>query len=962
MMLHSIYLMLLLGVAHADLILKPNYGLVMESQGYLANGQSQWIYTFGIEHIDIPTVVKPYQLCAEDDLSDLKGRHKLNYLLALEMCREFEHLHQTYQKLNVTLNENIRLYNQAVRKLAKVDFDDADEHRKRTKRALVPAVGSILGSAFGLVTSKMHTSLAMRVRELESDATNQAKFLERLKDRMVSVAELTQHRLDNVSHSVVKNAMALNLLANQTNKLFDNLAEVQQESDANKILTRNLLKLTYGTFASFNHVKALQMVEDSARTRLLALQSLSTNRLSPFLIHPDRVKRALRSVARTLRVKFPEYKLLYHEPAVFYTIPSVSSYASDKRIYIDLRIPLSVNSGNGVFKMYKLSSFPVPMNLTNLQHTTQVRGFTDYLGISRDERFFIELSSDQFRSCLGRSAMRMCPQLQPERPIEKYSCAVALYEDDVDKISKACKIDYRITDTPTRFVYDLKNSSFLVSGQSGPWLSQCGSERAPRAIPTCTFCVLHLGCRCSLRSEHFQLPPSIAACARKTQDPVIAKGFTTNILFFKNFYNSTQLKNITGSTLLPKPLDLPAPELDLHTLDTSDFVKADRTIVADLAKTIDAMKKDEVAYLNPYGSWILSEGEELLSNQHATHIALGSSLFTLIIFIWLIIITRNFHNLQRSILLLHLATQVTKAKAEETEPPTFVIPASINLSNFLSMLCVVLALTWFFAKKARDLWIGRRSITSPMRLFDTNPSRPSTKVLLEIFSGTSRVILEVANFSTPPGCLNVIPGNSAPEIDLIQSCMQTHIMIDWKKTSVFDQMRRLSINLPTVLSVPYHLKFLTETVLATPHVANLLTGNDAYFTLHNLPVSVSLDMLEPADMTWDEDEELNDPDPIQVTHQAAPLGDNPRTLPHVVDLQGPSKADKAIIRPTTLYVKPPPIEGPHFKPLDNGKIPMSSGCKQPQLNCTLIQQNTHSASNPNIPVETRVIQPRVHEV
>ncbi len=951
-----LFLMLLLGVTHGDLILRPNYGLVMEGKGHLANGQSQWIYTFAIDHIQQPSIVRPFQLCAEEDLSSLKGRHRRNYLVALEMCREFEDLHRTYQKLNVSLNENIRMYQQAVKKLARVDFDDAHEHRRRTKRALVPAVGSILGSAFGLITTKMHSRLALRVQELESDATNQAKFMERLKERMVSVVELTQQRLNNVSHNVVRNAQALKILANQTNKLFDELVEVHLESDANKILTRNLLKLSYATFASLNHLQALQMVEDSAKTRLLALQALANNKLSPFLVHPDHVKKALRTVARTLRLKYPEYKLLYDQPGVFYTVPSVSSYASDKRLYVDLRIPLSVNSENSVFQMYELSAFPVPVNLTNLHHMTQVRGFADYLGISRDRNFFIELSQDQFERCFGGN-VKQCTRMHAERPIEKYSCAVALYEDNLEKITKACKIDYRISEDPVKFVYDLRNSSFLVSGHSGPWLAQCGSETAPKAIPICTFCVLTLGCRCSLRSEHFQLPPSIQACNRKSKDPVVVKSFTTNLLFYQNFYNKTQLKNITGSTLLPEPLNLTAPDLDLHIMDTTNYVKADKTIVADLTQTIATLKDDSIPYLNPYGSWILSEGTELLSNQYATHIGIGNSIFTLIVFIWLVIITRNLHNLQRSILLLHLSTHV--AKAEELKPPTFVIPASINLSNFLSMLCVVLALTWFFIKKVRNIYQNRHSVGSVMRFFDRTPPRPSTRLVLEVYSGTSMVILEVAKFSTPPACLSVRVGNAPPEIEMMFSCIQSHLLIDWKQTTVFDTLRQLPYQLPSVLVVPFHLKFLTKTVLAAPHVANLLTGNDGYFTVHNLPTDVTLASLDPTEMTWDE-EELPNVEPIQTSHHVSQLGRHHKTIPKVVEMKAHKPSAKGG-RPTTLFIPPPVPDS--WKPLENGKVPQAEETfKQPKINQTLITQSTHSASNPNIPVEPRIIQNKVHEV
>lgn len=819
-------------LTQGEVIHRPSLGVVFESYKKLSNGRSFWKYTFSLDHIKNPAVLPDFDLCHHNAPHIATGRRRRGLVFAASICDDFQTLHGTYKELNRTLHESIRTYWRAARKLS-----HELHHSHRQRRSLFDLGGSVLSFSFGLVTKNQQEKLVKRIQILEHNSTARHRTFTEHKEQMITTLKLVNNRADLMSDAIKTNADAINNLTDSTNSVFRKLREVVVDTETSKLLIQNLADLSQASFSSIHHLLALKLIEDSARTRLEAMKSLAENKLSPLLIDPDTLFRAMRSVAKRLRLLYPEFQLLHDDPAFLYQIPSVVAASTDARLYVDVPIPLAVKSS--IYQLFEINSFSIPTSEKSPLQLTRVKGHKKYFGISDNMDYHLALSQEEINDCFGNSIL-YCQRTFLEKPVDQPSCELALFKNSLDLINQYCEIDYIIVDEPVKSIYDLKNSSFLISGYTQEWTSTCGAGTSPLKIPSCSHCIITVPCACALRNlDGSYIPPTLSGCKFGKEKPTIVQSYTLNLLYYQNFYNQSVLQELMSHTLLDRPVELDVPVIHIETLDTDSYVRKDKAIVASLNKTIKTYKEKATPYIDQYTSWILSQGFLTTYSKFSFHVSIGSSIVALISMLWTCILARRFHNVQRMILLLQLA-HVVKALDEEADTlPIIQMPKSINLSNTVSLTAVVLALLLWIIRKVRAAYLGRHSLSSFMRAFDKRPLAPRTRVLLELFSGHSRILLELAKICTPPGSVEIKVGNGPPAVEYMDGCITAHLVLTWDGTEVYDRMRRLSFQLPTVVTVPLHLKFLTKTVLASRFIANLLVGDDGHFEMQRLPTTLT---------------------------------------------------------------------------------------------------------------------------
>ena len=63
------------------------------------------------------------------------------------------------------------------------------------------------------------------------------------------------------------------------------------------------------------------------------------------------------------------------------------------------------------------------------------------------------------------------------------------------------------------------------------------------------------------------------------------------MLFLQSFYDASSLWDSSTPTLLPEPLNLTLPDLDIYTSTVSDIYHKDELLVLDLNKTAQAYRE-----------------------------------------------------------------------------------------------------------------------------------------------------------------------------------------------------------------------------------------------------------------------------------------------------------------------------------------------------------------------------------
>ena len=88
-----------------------------------------------------------------------------------------------------------------------------------------------------------------------------------------------------------------------------------------------------------------------------ALSDLLHSRLSPVLVPPDMLQHVLNNVRDELNAINPRYRLLRHSASDYYRMSDIPLTKHDHRLYITLRIPITMRSPHS--QLLKIETFPV---------------------------------------------------------------------------------------------------------------------------------------------------------------------------------------------------------------------------------------------------------------------------------------------------------------------------------------------------------------------------------------------------------------------------------------------------------------------------------------------------------------------------------------------------------------------------------------------------------------------------
>ena len=120
-----------------------------------------------------------------------------------------------------------------------------------------------------------------------------------------------------------------------------------------------------------------------------AIADLVTGKLSPLIISPGDIATTLDFVQNHLNVKG------FH---VVRQLPQKCRRSHS--VFISLKFPVTFHKE--LFKLYKILSFPVPINDTS-RDAAHIVDINDYFLISADERYHVSLPRSTINQCLGIS-------------------------------------------------------------------------------------------------------------------------------------------------------------------------------------------------------------------------------------------------------------------------------------------------------------------------------------------------------------------------------------------------------------------------------------------------------------------------------------------------------------------------------------------------------------------------------
>jgi hypothetical protein len=132
-------------------------------------------------------------------------------------------------------------------------------------------------------------------------------------------------------------------------------------------------------------------------------------------------------------------------------------------IYIFQHFPITLRSDGAIYQMYKIKTFSLPINKGN-DHSSRIINIPPYIAINTDNSYYIEITQDQYNECEGHYR-KTCRYLNSPISLKQPTCALALYQNDLEAIQTLCDVRFQPNSLQT-FVQELHDGEFIISNAS----------------------------------------------------------------------------------------------------------------------------------------------------------------------------------------------------------------------------------------------------------------------------------------------------------------------------------------------------------------------------------------------------------------------------------------------------------------------------------------------------------------
>lgn len=500
--------------------------------------------------------------------------------------------------------------------------------KSRSKRALLPFVGELSKSIFGIATTNDVNVLAQHINKLTENNNKVAKALTRYGGDFSSFVTHFDERLSNAMKGMKAESTTIN-------RMITELKEVESEIPAmTSIFTGYLMRLINDAF----------LLETFLTNLRASLSDLAEGKLSPWIITPNVLNNTIMEIQTMLDQDNLGYKIVTADPAYYYKFAKFTMMRNNSVLYLSVKFPLATYERS--FSAYKVLSFPVPIN-NSQNHASQLLDLQDYLLLSNDQQFYATISDKTMSQCQQTEKVVHCfqkPNLFSVNTTE--NCLVNLFQGNPTLIKATC--DFRfLTNKLKPQLIQISDTELLVY-QTPSITMQCQSELSE--LNGCNFCILNIPCHCTIITETNKFLPHVASCHSTSQN--VTTLHPVNLALLQHFFSEDTIATIMADTTFKSVVDVKVPNFKLYKHKMQDILANDKTIDLSLKQVIKRTKEDNKIYSNLAESLI--DGEIQLENPWPTlndiltYIAFGLTIFNTI---WLIYLFCKFKTLAMALLL-----------------------------------------------------------------------------------------------------------------------------------------------------------------------------------------------------------------------------------------------------------------------------------------------------------------------
>ena len=304
----------------------------------------------------------------------------------------------------------------------------------RKKRSLIPFIGDLANSLFGISTDSELENIKRSAQALRN---NQKEITHVVNSSLTLIKHNSQNIVTNRKHLIQLKTTIKSLITQINN--FNNRSSFVVQTLAVKI--KIYLELTQAIQHSRQVLHDISLI---FHRLTLTIDMLTSQTFSPSVVRPDK----LRNILKEIRKHLPKTLKLPVNPDKniwpFYKMMTVDAHIHNVTIFLILKIPL-INFAEE-FDIIKVFNMPIPNPIfNNILKNKQLNSLTaryqietDYIIINKARDHYIIPSTNEIHSCLS-SPSKFCPIKSPLYPTHTPRfCVVALFTNT--QVESICKV------------------------------------------------------------------------------------------------------------------------------------------------------------------------------------------------------------------------------------------------------------------------------------------------------------------------------------------------------------------------------------------------------------------------------------------------------------------------------------------------------------------------------------------
>jgi hypothetical protein len=793
-----------------------NLGYTLLPMGRLDASNSYTTMVFKIPHLPASTHTMTPTFCKDDLTTHYSSGNqyhltgKQRSILAgtasqyTRLCASYDALQDSFDALSSVIHQETTDLQQDIDLLSPIPRDQPEPRPKRQ-------IGDSIRTFFGIASLSTQRQLIDRVQDMQQHQD----FMTDKLNNMTLITEIQTDMLDGLLNASAKHTEVLNTHTRRLTHIFTEQQRITFQNAVDHGLTMRLHALTKQlVLTGILQLSVLHHLKTLNTQRIIAVNTLLTNRLSPLLVPPNEMEQALERVQTQLYINYPAYTIVHTDVSYYYARPHIVAWTSHTDIYVALRVPLT--SAQETYKLFEVITFPLASASDTI--STLISDAADIIGYNSDQHRLVFMTWDDYtRYCIRAEYTRCTRHIPQYAHNPDQLCESALYDKNALAIAKTCNIKAVANDYKNQKITLIntgKQSILILATSAVDAYIQCRHDRTHIMVGPVT--ELTLSCDCSLNSEIFRVPPLLTdKCAHMKGNYEITQYNQSNWILKSMYYNVTDEEQLSR---------LPGPQLSESMGSMLDNAQLDANSMVNLRKLIALTKEKLTAPPRP----------PIWSKQ--SHAALSTSIITLWRYVFPILAVLA--SIVVTIVCLICRTNILARGLAllSTVPPaqaySLTVTTSLWVEHVILAIIIVIAASMCLRKLYK--YISRRIKWSFIPLLDSRLLPRLTKVYLVAFTAHQTEYILVEKVTQALEHLSIPRRVDDVRLSLIKHCMTATLQIEWNELTVEDKCADVTWQLPSVVPISLLQYYRLNRIIGNSHNCRLLTGSDNIYQSHQL--------------------------------------------------------------------------------------------------------------------------------